>query len=261
MRAASALALGVVCGFAVSLASCGAAPVPCGPSTCNGCCDENGECLSGSAVFECGSGGAMCVACQVNELCRSGVCGVFEGGEYDANFPGPRDASINFDAGLFDGGPLPIDAGPPDSGVADAGRPDAGRPDAGVSDAGRVDAGIADAGLSDAGISDAGPADAGPADAGRPDAGMTVDAGPPVSFATNIVPIFTMYCVSCHPDRATYSDARARVVPGSPLTSVIYQRITGIAGAPMPQGGQLSNDDPAATALIERWILQGAPNN
>jgi mono/diheme cytochrome c family protein len=168
----------------------------------------------------------MCVACQVNELCRSSVCEVFDGGEYDANFPGPRDASINFDAGLFDGGPMPIDAGRPDSGVADAGRPDAGA-----------------------------------ADAGRTDAGMTVDAGPPVSFATNIVPIFNTYCVSCHTDRATYSNARARVVPGSPLTSVIYQRISGIAGTPMPQGGQLSNDDPAATALIERWILQGAPSN
>ena len=167
----------------------------------------------------------MCVACQVNELCRSSVCEVFEGGEYDANFPGPRDASINYDAGLFDAGPMPVDAGV---------------------DAGRVDSGVADAGRPDA---------------GRPDAGMTVDAGPPVSFATNIVPIFTMYCVSCHTDRATYSNARARVVPGSPLTSLIYQRITGIVGPPMPQGGQLSNDDAAATSLIERWILQGALNN
>lgn len=174
----------------------------------------------------------MCGACQVNELCRSGVCEVFEGGEYDANFPGPRDASINYDAGLFDGGPMPIDAGV---------------------DAGRVDAGVADAGRPDAGASDA----------GRTDAGMTVDAGPPVSFATNIVPIFTMYCVSCHTDRATYSNARARVVPGSPLASTIFQKITGTqtVGSPMPLGGQLSVDDPAATALIERWILQGALNN
>lgn len=232
MRAASALALGVVCGFAVSLASCGAAPKACGPSTCNGCCDQNGECLAGSAVFECGSGGAMCAACQVNELCRSGVCEVFEGGEYDANFPGPRDASINYDAGLFDGGPMPIDAGV---------------------DAGRVDSGVVDAGRPDAGA----------ADAGRTDAGMTVDAGPPVSFATNIAPIFTMYCVSCHTDRATYSNARARVVPGSPFSSLIFQKITGTqtVGSPMPLGGQLSVDDPAATALIERWILQGALNN
>jgi hypothetical protein len=227
MRAASALALGVVCGFAVSLASCGAAPKACGPSTCNGCCDQNGECLAGSAVFECGSGGAMCRACQVNELCRAGVCEVFEGGEYDANFPGPRDASINADAGLFDGGPMPLDAGV-----------DAGRPDAGATDAGRPDSGTTDA-------------------------GMAIDAGPPVSFSISIAPIFTMYCVSCHTDRALYSNARARVTPGSPLTSLIFQRITGTqtVGSPMPLGGQLSVADPAATALIERWIRQGAPNN
>jgi len=170
----------------------------------------------------------VCVACQVNELCRSSACEVFEGGEYDANFPGPRDASINYDAGLFDAGPMIIDAGRPDAGAPDAGRPDAGA-----------------------------------ADAGRTDGGMTVDAGPPVSFATTIAPIFTMSCVSCHTDRPMYSNARARVVPGSPLTSVIFQKITGTqtVGSPMPLGGQLSVDDPAATALIERWILQGALNN
>ncbi len=169
----------------------------------------------------------MCRACLVNELCRAGVCEVFEGGEYDANFPGPRDASINADAGLFDGGPMPLDAGV-----------DAGRPDAGATDAGRPDSGTTDA-------------------------GMAIDAGPPVSFSINIAPIFTMYCVSCHTDRALYSNARARVTPGSPLTSLIFQRITGTqtVGSPMPLGGQLSVADPAATALIERWILQGAPNN
>ena len=169
----------------------------------------------------------MCLACQANELCRSGACDVFEGGEYDANFPGPRDASINYDAGLFDGGPMIVDAGV-----------DAGRPDSGVPDAGRPDA-------------------------GGSDGGMTVDAGPPLSFSTNIAPIFTMYCVICHSDRAMYSNVRARVVPGSPLTSLIFQKITGTqtVGSPMPLGGQLSVDDPAATSLIERWILQGALNN
>lgn len=240
MRVSSALALGVVCGFAVSFASCGAPQGPaCGPSTCAGCCDANGECLGGSAVFECGSGGAMCTACQSNELCRAGACERFDGGDYDANFPFARDASINYDAGLFDAGPMPVDAGPPDAGRADAGAPvDAGRPDAG----GAVDAGRPDAGASDAG---------------------SLDAGPPVSFMNDVAPIFTMYCVGCHASRAVYSNARARVVPGSPFTSLIYQKITGTQsqGAPMPLGGQLSVDDPAATSTIERWILQGALDN
>lgn len=226
MRVSAALALGVVSGLALSLASCGAPPKPCGPATCSGCCDSNGECLGGSAVFECGSGGAMCQACQPNELCRAGACERFDGGAYDATFPEARDAAINFDAGLFDAGPM-IDAGV---------------------DAGRVDAGVADAGRPDAGS---------PVDAGA------VDAGRPVSFMNDLVPIFTMYCTSCHTNRATYADVRARVVPGSPLSSLLYQKITGTqtVGAPMPLGGQLSVDDAPATALIETWIRQGALNN
>jgi ubiquinol-cytochrome c reductase cytochrome b subunit len=87
------------------------------------------------------------------------------------------------------------------------------------------------------------------------------DAGPPVSFMTDLAPIFGANCTSCHPSRDTYSDVRARVSPGNPNTSVIYQRITGLAGNPMPPGGQLSSTDPAGTELIRRWILQGALNN
>lgn len=237
MRVSSAVVFGVVFGFTISMASCGAAPKPCGPSTCMGCCDSNGECLGGTAVFECGAGGSMCLSCQANELCRTGVCETFDGGEYDANFPQARDASINFDAGLFDGGPVIVDAGV---------------------DAGRVDSGVVDAGRMDAGTTDAGRVDSGVVDAGRP------DAGPPVSFMTDLVPVFSNYCVSCHANRATYADVRARVTPNNPTSSLLFQKITATqsVGAPMPQGtAGLFSVDPPATALIERWILQGALNN
>lgn len=114
-----------------------------------GCCDEAGECLAGTGLFECGAGGARCIACAANQVCRGGGCGLFDGGEYDAAFPMDPDGNYNLDAGVYD-------ASRPDAGVADAGR------DAGV-DAGRVDAGF-DAGRPDAGV-----------DGGRPDAGA--DAG------------------------------------------------------------------------------------
>jgi hypothetical protein len=135
--------------------------------------------------------------------------------------------------------------------------------DAGLLDSGMVDAGLPDAGAADAGRADAGTADGGGPDAGTTDAGIAVDAGPLVSFANSIAPILTMYCAGCHADRPLYSDARARVVPGNPTMSLLFQKITGTqsVGAPMPLGGQLSVDDPAATALIERWILEGALNN
>lgn len=246
MRVSSAIVFGVVFGFTLSMASCGPAPKPCGPSTCQGCCDSNGECLAGTAVFECGAGGSMCLACQSNELCRTGVCETFDGGDYDANFPGARDASINFDAGLFDAGPI-FDAGV-DAGI-DAGRIDSGVVDSGV----RMDAGTTDAGRVDSGVMDSGVMDA-----GRP------DAGPPVSFMTDLVPVFSNYCVSCHTNRATYADVRARVTPNNPSGSLLFQKITATqsTGQPMPFGtAGLFSVDPPATALIERWILQGALNN
>lgn len=298
MRASSAILIGVVLGFSVSLASCGPTTAACGPGTCNGCCDSNGECLAGTAVFECGVGGAMCSACQANEVCREGACGLFPNGQYDANFPGGRDGAVNFDAGLFDAGPIidaGVDAGRPDAGF-DAGVMDAGRPDSGTMDAGRPDAGVdAGSGGGAAGGGSAGGAAGGSAggsgggaaggsaggagggsagggsaggagggSAGGAGGGATMpDAGPPVSFMNDVAPIFTMYCVSCHIDRAMYANARARVVPFNPPASLIFQKITGTqtSGSPMPLGGQLSNDNPGATLTIERWILQGALNN
>lgn len=152
------------CAIAVAalwVGSCSSPAKPCGPGACAGCCDEAGECVAGTGLFECGAGGAMCTACMPNEVCSAGACALFDGGNYDAAFPMDPDGNYNLDAGVYD-------ASRPDGGV-DAGF-DAGRPDAGF-DAGRPDSGV-DAGF-DAGRPDAG------FDAGRPDAGVDagVDAG------------------------------------------------------------------------------------
>ena len=144
--------------LAFAVGSCSSQTRTCNTSTCDGCCDEAGECLDGTGLFECGIGGNACQACASNLVCSAGECVLFDGGDYDAAFPLDPDGNYNLDAGVYD-------ASRPDAGV-DAGRPDAGfdagRPDAGF-DAGRPDAGF-DAGRPDAGF-----------DAGRPDAGS--DAG------------------------------------------------------------------------------------
>ncbi len=97
--------------FASVTASCGPTMGPaknCSAATCEGCCSGSGDCLAGTAVFECGTGGGACVACSANEVCQAGACGLFENGEYDASFPDRPDASIRYDAGVYR---------PPDSGV------------------------------------------------------------------------------------------------------------------------------------------------
>lgn len=104
--------LGFSLGLLASVSvSCGQTMAPtksCSPATCQGCCSDTGDCLAGTAVFECGTGGEACVACQANQVCQAGVCGLFENGDYDASFPDRPDASIRYDAGVYR---------PPDSGV------------------------------------------------------------------------------------------------------------------------------------------------
>lgn len=123
MQPSRVLVLGFGCGLLVSLiASCGPSMAPaksCSAATCEGCCTETGDCLAGTAVFECGAGGEACQACASNQVCQAGVCGSFENGDYDASFPDRPDASIRYDAGVYR---------PPDSGVvmSDAGMTDAG---------------------------------------------------------------------------------------------------------------------------------------
>lgn len=113
---------GFVAGLILSTtASCGQpmAQKSCGPESCQGCCTESGDCLAGTAVFECGTGGAACVACEANQVCQAGACGLFPNGDYDASFPDKPDASINHDAGVFmpgDGGTMMTDGGMGDAG-------------------------------------------------------------------------------------------------------------------------------------------------
>ncbi len=107
-------------GFGVSfLDGCGPNVKPCSASTCQGCCDANGECLAGSAVFECGAGGNACQRCEANQACHEGHCALFAEGDYDASFPERPGETYNPDAGIF----RPSDGGNPDAGI---GRGDAG---------------------------------------------------------------------------------------------------------------------------------------
>lgn len=112
------------------------------------------------------------------------------------------------------------------------------------------------------------------------------DPGPvgPVSFAADVQPIFSANCSAyCHlgpgagyldllpevsyeslvsADAVCDPGSELRVVPGSPGTSVLLRRLSGdpdiCSGAPMPPGGPLSSGE---LALIEQWILDGAPDN
>jgi hypothetical protein len=119
MQALRAASAAFVAGLLV--AACGGGPAPkkeCTPSTCQGCCDESGECLAGTALFACGAGGESCVACEANQVCTMGGCGLIAGGDYDASFPDRPDASVRYDAGVF----MPGDAGATmDAGTMDAG--------------------------------------------------------------------------------------------------------------------------------------------
>ncbi len=123
MRLSRTVVLGCLAGLlGASVVSCGqpmSGPKACSAATCEGCCAESGDCLAGTAVFECGAGGAACTSCASNEVCQAGACGPFEGGDYDASFPALADASVRLDAGVYR---------PPDSGVV---VPDAGTVDAG----------------------------------------------------------------------------------------------------------------------------------
>ncbi len=73
------MALGFLCGAA--LASCGEpAPTSCSATTCGGCCDATGRCLSGTAVDACGVEGQSCGRCGAGTTCQAGACAVDEGG-------------------------------------------------------------------------------------------------------------------------------------------------------------------------------------
>ncbi len=122
MRASWFLLIGFVAGVGISCGAPGSSKPPCGPDVCSGCCTDTGDCLGGTAVFECGAGGEACQACAANQVCQAGVCGLFENGDYDASFPDAPDGGVNRDAGVFmgtDGGGGGLDGGGGDAGPQD----------------------------------------------------------------------------------------------------------------------------------------------
>jgi mono/diheme cytochrome c family protein len=111
------------------------------------------------------------------------------------------------------------------------------------------------------------------------DDGGPLDPGPtPVSYASEIQPIFDASCVRCHGEGGSggldlrpgdshgnlvgvisqnYAPA-VLVVAGEPTDSVLYEKIadTGRFGGVMPPGaGALPDEE---IALIRRWIEEGA---
>ncbi|WP_321375186.1 hypothetical protein [uncultured Draconibacterium sp.] len=94
-------------------------------------------------------------------------------------------------------------------------------------------------------------------DPGDPDA-------PEVSFSSEIVPIFSSKCVSCHstgnqapdltPENAYSSLNTSRYINTSdPASSLIYTK-------PSPTGSHVKYSE-AEAALVLTWITQGAQNN
>ncbi|MBL8952675.1 MAG: hypothetical protein JNK82_17985, partial [Myxococcaceae bacterium] len=66
-----ALALSLL--FVVTGVSCSSPSAPCGPATCNGCCDATGLCQFDQPQA-CGIGGNACTACATGNTCQAGLC-------------------------------------------------------------------------------------------------------------------------------------------------------------------------------------------
>lgn len=105
----------------------------CGPTTCAGCCDQDGACHAGNAPAACGIPGSMCSVCEVAEVCQANFCiapstssppatgnGKDAGGPFttvaDSGTPTPDGGHATPDAGKPDSGSTVKDAGPPEPG-------------------------------------------------------------------------------------------------------------------------------------------------
>lgn len=88
-----------------------------------------------------------------------------------------------------------------------------------------------------------------------------------VDFARDIQPLLKQNCVKCHGAEkqsgglrldqrsSTMKPLLRRVVAGSPENSMVYHRVIGEMGQPMPPTGDLKPDE---VALLKRWIEEGA---
>ena len=110
-------------------------------------------------------------------------------------------------------------------------------------------------------------------------------AGSPrsISFEADVQPIFDENCVTCHqsggaPQGLVLEDGKSwdsllhgrsaesklpLVAPGRPADSYLLHKLAGTqtttgSGAPMPPGDPLA---PEKLAIVQRWIVAGAPNN
>ncbi len=77
--------------------------------------------------------------------------------------------------------------------------------------------------------------------------------------------VFNQYCYSCHSGSnfkgnlniSNYTSLSAKVTPGNPAASLLYQKITAATNA-MPPNSPLSSD---SIKQVKIWILDGAQNN
>lgn len=90
----------------------------------------------------------------------------------------------------------------------------------------------------------------------------------PISFASDVRPIFENNCSICHPDIVPSPDLRSGSAYGSligggyvntdePESSILYQRLIGNPSV-MPPSGSLP---PGDINTVLSWIQQGAQNN
>ncbi len=98
----------------------------------------------------------------------------------------------------------------------------------------------------------------------------------PVSFASEVQPIFNANCVGCHGaggnagldlreglsrtnlvGMAAVGSAGDLVVAGDSAASVLYQRLSGVGGTMPPTGGLPATD----IATVQTWIDEGALDN
>ncbi|MCU0701224.1 MAG: hypothetical protein MUC96_32340 [Myxococcaceae bacterium] len=63
-------------------ASCG--PTSTCATTCTGCCDAMGQCVTATSTAACGANGATCSACTRSEACSNGACVAVDAGSTDA---------------------------------------------------------------------------------------------------------------------------------------------------------------------------------
>lgn len=83
----------------VALVGCSPTGGDCFPSTCDGCCSADGQCLSGETLTACGLNANSCVDCSSSGLlCQSGQCRA-----PSVSDAGASDAGV--DAGTEDAGP------------------------------------------------------------------------------------------------------------------------------------------------------------